>query len=249
MNNWLWAIVAIVASMMVASILARLVRSQMGKETRPEAMQQNAAAIGSIIFSAVLVVGLIAALGFVKPDALDKITDDAVAYLPRALSAGIVMIVGNILATIASTAVLRMVAQAGPAVAKAIPSAVKWGIMGFAVILAASQLGIDTTTINIAVAAMLFSLGFAMTLLVGLGGQSVSREIAAGRAMRRVLEPGDQIHGGSLAGTVITVHSTATEIADASGETMLYPNTTMLGSTLSVLRPDPPEGANPETAD
>lgn len=241
MNNWLWAVLAIVVSMTVASVLARLVRSQMGKETRPEPMQQNAAAIGSIVFSGILVIGLIAALGFVKPESLDKITDDAVAYLPRALSAGIVLIVGNILATIASTAVLRMVAQAGPAVAKAIPNVVKWGIFGFTVILAASQLGIDTTTINIAVAAMLFSLGFAMTMLVGLGGQTVSREIAAGRAMRRVLEPGDQIQGGSLSGTVITVHSTSTEIADGSGETMLYPNSTLLGSTLSVLRPDRPE--------
>jgi len=241
MGNWVWAVLAIVGSMVVASLLARIVRAQLGGDSRPETMRQNASAIGSVVFSAILVVGLIVALGIVKPESLDKITDDAVAYLPRALSAGIVLIVGNILATIASTAVLRMVAQAGPAVARAIPNLVKWGILGFAVILAASQLGIDTTTINIAVAALLFSLGFSMTMLVGLGGQAVSREIAAGRAMRRVLEPGDQVMADAMTGTVITVHSTATEIADGSGETMLYPNSVLLGSTLSVLRTERPD--------
>lgn len=244
MSSWLLALIAIVAAVVIGSIVARGVRTVLTKETRPAPMQQNAGAIGSIVFSVALVIGLIVALGFVKPDALDKITDDAVAYLPKALSAGIVVIVGNILATIASTAVAQAVARSGAKAARTIPSVVKAAIVGFTVILAASQLGIDTTTINIAVAALLFSLGLAMAMLVGFGGRTVSSEIAAGRALRRLLEPGDEIVMSDYSGMVVTVHSTAVEL-DIDGESVLRPNSEIFGSSMSInrtIRPDEEPG-------
>lgn len=240
MNSWLLALIAIGASVVVGSILARTVRGVMASESRPTAMQQNAGAIGSIVFSLALVIGLIVALGFVKPDALDKITDDAVAYLPKALSAGIVVIMGNILATIASTAVAQAVSRSGASAVRTIPSIVKAAIVGFTVILAASQLGIDTTTINIAVAALLSSIGLALALLVGFGGRSVSREIAAGRALRRLIEPGDEIITPGFSGMVVTVHSTAVEV-DIDGESMLHPNSDIFGSSISINRTIRPE--------
>lgn len=238
MNDWLLAVLAIVVAVVVGLFVSRIIRGVLGKETRPELMQQNAAAIGSIVFSLLLVVGLITALGFVKPAALDKITDDAVAYLPKALSAGIVVILGNILATIASTAALQAVARSGERAAQTIPTVVKAAIMGFTVILAASQLGIDTTTLNIAVAALLFSIGLSLAMLVGLGGRQVSGEIAAGRALRRMLEPGDEINSDALDGTVITVHSTAVEVETSDGS-ILVPNSQIVGSTMSITRPEP----------
>lgn len=238
MNDWLGAIIAIAAAIVIGSVVSRVARGALGRDSNPEAVRQNAGAIASIIFSVILVIGLIVALGLVRPEALDQITDDAVAYLPRALAAGVVVIVGNILATIAAQAAAQAVARSGARAAHTIPAVIRGAIVGFALILAASQLGVDTTVINIAVSAMLFSVGLAMALLVGLGGHTVSSQIAAGRALRRMLEPGDiiDVRGDTaLNGTVLTVHSTAVEI-DVDGASMLVPNADLLEQHLTVTR-------------
>jgi len=189
-------------------------------------------------FSLCLVIGLMAALGIVKATALDKIIDDLVSYLPRAISAGIVLILGNIAGTLAGTAAAQAFGRAAGKAAGSVPRMVKSVIMGFAAILAAAQLGVDTTVVNIAVAALLFSLGLAAALLIGFGGRTVSSEIAAGRALRRVVAPGDMVRTDVLHGRVLTVHSTAIEM-EVDGESMLIPNSEVLDSTLAISRLDP----------
>lgn len=237
MSDWMIALIAIGAAFVLGSIAARIARSLVGRETNPEPVQANAASVGTLVFSVILVIGLIVALGVMKADALDQITDDAVAYIPRAMSAAIVLIVGNIVATIASSGAAQALGRASASAAKTVPMIVKAGILGFTGILAASQLGIDTTTINIAVAAMFASTGLSLALLVGLGGRGVSSEIAAGRALRRILGPGDEISGANMSGTVITVHSTAVEL-QVDEDSILVPNTDLLATQLSITRTD-----------
>jgi len=233
-SEWLWALIAIVASMVLGSIIARVARGLMSRERNPEALQANASALASMVFSMFLVVGLVTALGITKPDALDQITNDAVSYLPRVLSAGIVVIVGNVLGTVAESAVAGAIGRQS-SMGQKIPSVVRFVILAFAVILASSQLGIDTTIVNIAVASVLFSLGLGMALIIGLGGRGVAEEIAAGRALRRVIGPGDELRSDDLTGTVLTVHSTAVEF-EVAGESLLVPNSDIMSRTMGVTR-------------
>lgn len=235
MSDWLLGLISIGVALVVGSILAKIVAGLAGREASPDPVRENAGPIGSIVFSLVLVIGLVTALGFMRAEALDQIINDAVAYLPRAISAGIVIIAGNIVATIASTAAAQALARAAAPVARSVPTIVKAVILGFTLILGASQLGIDTTTINIAVAAMAGAIGLSMALLVGLGGREVASEIAAGRALKRVLGPGDQVVGSEISGTVITVHSVATEM-EVDGDSVLLPNSTVLAQRLGVTR-------------
>lgn len=234
-SNWLWATVAIVAGIMIGSVASRFARRFASGVNRPEALQHSAAALGSMAFSLCLVIGLMAALGIVKATALDKILDDLVSYLPRVISAGIVLILGNIAGTLAGTAVAQAVGRSAGRAAGSVPSMVKGVFMAFTAILAAAQLGIDTTVVNIAVAAILFSLGLAAALLIGFGGRTVSSEIAAGRALRRMIAPGDELRTDEVTGRVLMVHSTAIEL-EIDGESMLIPNSEVLDSTLAVSR-------------
>lgn len=234
-SEWLWALIAIVAGMVLGSIAARLGRGLMGREKNPDVLQQNASALASMIFSVFLVIGLVTALGIIKPDALDQITDDAVSYLPRVLSAGIVVIIGNVLGTLAASATASAIGRAAGKAGEQIPMIIRFAILGFAAILASSQLGIDTTIINIAVAALLFSIGLSLAMLVGFGGQPVAHEIAAGRALRRILQPGDDIRSEGLAGTIQTVHSTAVEV-EMDGESVLIPNSEIFNGRMAVTR-------------
>ncbi|MFT5531649.1 MAG: hypothetical protein ACI91O_001677 [Candidatus Poriferisodalaceae bacterium] len=91
--------------------------------------------------------------------------------------------------SLAATAVEQAISRGTGKSAGAIPVVLKTVILTLAVILAASQLGIDTTIITIAVSSVFFSVGLGAALMVGLGG----RGVAAARALRYVLNSGDVV--------------------------------------------------------
>jgi len=243
-SNWLWAGIAVLLGIIIGSLASKFAQRFASAPNRPDGLRESASAVGSMAFSLCLVIGLMAALGIVKATALDKILDDLVSYLPRAISAGIVLILGNIAGTLAGTAVAQAVGRSAGKAAGSVPRMIKGVIMAFAAILAAAQLGIDTTVVNIAVAAVLFSLGLAAALLIGFGGRTVSSEIAAGRALRRVLAPGDMLRTDDVQGRVLTVHSTAIEM-EVDGESMLIPTSEVLDSTLAVSSAESPVDSQP----
>lgn len=239
-STWIAAAIAIAAGIFLGSIAARFARRFALGVNRPDALQQSSGAIASMAFSLVLVIGLMVALAIVRAEALNQITTDLVSYIPRIISAGIVLILGNLAGTLAGTAVAQAMGRAAGNAASQVPSLVKGVIMAFAVILASSQLGIDVTIVYIAVAALLFSLGLAASMLIGFGGRAVSAEIAAGRALKRVLAPGDTVRADDVDGIILTVHSTAVEM-EVNGESLLIPNTELMDSTLAIQRIEPPE--------
>lgn len=240
MNPWISAAIATGAGLVVGAIGARIARNAVAKSER-DAVRSAAAPVATLVFSTVFIVGLIVALGFVDPDSLDTIPADLVEFLPRVLAAAIVVIGGNVVASLAATATRRSLRGAGPA-ERFGPGAVRFAILGFAVILGAAQLGVDTTIVNIAAAALLFGAAATMALLIGLGGRGVAGEIAAGRAWRSTVAVGDRVRtsdvgDGELVGVVVEVHPTAIEL-DCDGRTLLVPNSRLLDAVVERHRPE-----------
>lgn len=238
MNEWIGAAIAVAAGLAVGAVLAVVVRRMLGGDNRPELVKKLSDPLANLAFWIAVVVGLITALGIVNPDSLDQLPQDAVDFLPKLFAALIVFIVGNAAAGLAAGGVSSALARATPSAQKYGPVVVRSVILATAVILAAGQLGIDTTIINLAAAALLFSIGLTASLLVGLGGRTVSSEVAAARALRSMLSAGDQITVGELTGRVATVHSTAVEIEAAGGVVHLVPNSELLASSIQIVRGD-----------
>ena len=236
MNEWIWAAIAVGAGLVVGTIAGRIVRRQLGKATRPELMQRLSAPAGSLVFTALAVIGLVVALAAVNPDSLETVPSDLVDYLPRVLMGLVIVIVGNVVAGLGAAAVDQAMSRATGRSSGPVPSVVRIVVLAFAGILAANQLGIDTTIITLAVAAVLFSSGLAAALVIGLGGRTISSEIAAARALRRVMSPGDRISVDDDAGVVIAIHPTSTEIETDQGERRLLPNSALLGSSFTLVR-------------
>ena len=232
--NTLIAIIIIVAGFVLGSLSAALARRFASDGRRPEGVRSSASAIATLAFSMILILALVIALGILNREALDRLSSDLVSFLPRALSAAIVLILGNVVGAIAETGVERSLGHVAPAVRARVPGIVKWGVSGFAIIIAANQLGIDTTIITVAVAAIFFSVGLALALLAGLGGRQVAQKIAAGRALRQVLSVGDRVSLGSVNGVVAAIGSTTTQVTSASG-VILLPNDEVLSSQLGVV--------------
>lgn len=244
MNDWIAAGIAVVAGFVGATIAGRVVQSVLSQPSRPKSLRSAAGPVGSLAFSAVLVAGLMTALGFINQQALDDIPNDLVDFLPRLLSAGIVVILANVAAQLVAAAMEGTVARLGAA-GRNLPTIVRGVILGFGAVLASAQLGVDTTVVNIAIAALLFGLALSVALLSGLGGRTVSSEVAAGRAVRRMLTPGDAIELDDVNGTVVSVGSVAVELDTGDGRTAMVPNSRFVGEGFALRRspaasaPDP----------
>ena len=215
------------------AITSKIVRQQVERRRR---VAELAPAAASLTFSLVLVVGLLVALGFVQPDSLSKLRDDTINYLPRVLSALIVVILGGVAGTIASTAARQSLGRTMGRLGDQVPTVLKGIITAFAAILAAAQLGIDTTVINIVVGAAAFGLALAFAMVVGFGSRPVATELASGRALRRMVAIGDSVENDDLSGVVVAMHPTAVEI-DAEGKSVLMQNSDFARAGFAVNRP------------
>lgn len=240
MNEWIKAAIAVGAGLVAGAVAARITANALSRASR-DAIRGVSAPVASLVFSTALIIGLVVGLGFVNPDSLDTIPADLVDFLPRALAAAIVIIGGNVAATLARSATARAVRGTG-AVERFGPAIARIVVLAFAAILGAAQLGIDTTIINIAAAALLFGLAATMALLVGLGGRRVAGEVAAGRAWRNSLQPGDRIKvsglpGGAIDGIVAEIHPTSIEL-DCAGRALLVPNSQLLDVVVERVRAD-----------
>lgn len=234
--DWIWAGVAIVGGFIVGTMASKIVRQTL--EKRKGKVAQFAPAGASLAFSLIFVAGLLVALGFVQPDSLSKLRDDTINYLPRVLSALIVVILGGVVGTIVSTAVGESLGRSMGRMGEKIPGIIKGIVSAFAAILAASQLGIDTTVINIVVAAVVGGLALSFALIVGFGSRPVAGEIANGRALRRVMAPGDAIAADAGTGTIVALHPTAVEITTGEG-TSLVPNSLFTAGAFQITRAEP----------
>lgn len=236
MNDWIWAGITLAAGLIVAAVAGRVVRNLLARPSRPEMVQQAAAPVGSLVFSIGLVAALMAALGFVNKPALEDIPDDLVAAIPDIMAALIVVILGHVAATLAAAALEQGLSRATGQAQRQVPVLARAVIMAFAIILAAAQLGIDTTIINISVAAILFSIGLAAALMIGLGSRQVSAEVAAGRALRRILHAGDRLTADDVSGEVLQVRSVAVELRLDDGTFVLIPNSKLLDGLITLER-------------
>ena len=249
MNDWLAAGIAVAGGFIVGTIASRIVLAVLAR-SKIAALRDSAAPIAGLAMAAGVVTGLLVALGFVAPDELEKLGDDAIAFLPKAIAALVIVIGANVASTFASAGVAKSLAGTGAA-ARFAPSITKFSILGGGAIIAAGQTGVDTVVVNIGVAALLFGLAGSVALITGLGGRQVAGEIAAGRAWRSALRSGDRISaivgrpgetaGGSaqrVDGVVVEVHPTAVEV-NSSGTTIFVPNSRLLDSIVERDRPEP----------
>lgn len=240
-----WIVVAgfSIGGVLLGLVTSRLLFRALAKETRPTALQEAASPLSSLVLWGGVIAGLIGALGVISPESLDQMPKDLIAFLPRILSAAIIVIMANVLSAFALTAIGPALARASASVQRQVSMTVRGTIIGLAVLLAVAQVGIDTTVVNLGVAAIFFGLAASFTLLVGLGGREIAGEVAATRTLRRMLDIGDRIQTGDLAGTIVGLHPTAIEVETADGERVLVPSSNVARDRLVIERSAPPAGA------
>jgi small-conductance mechanosensitive channel len=238
MNEWVAAAIAAGAGIVIGSILARVVRGVLSKDRRPEALRDAAGPIASVFFAGAVIIGLITALGFVDEQAVDDLPNDFIDYVPKALSAAIVLIIANIAATFVVAALERSLGHVSATIRRRVPPVVKGAILFMGGLIAAAQLGIDTLILTLAAAALFFGTALTVALVAYSGSGPVASEVAASRALRRMLHVGDRVDTETVTGTIVELHGVKAEIETADGRRLLVPYTGLLDAVVGITRAD-----------
>ena len=236
MNKWLVALIVLVACFVVAAIASRVVKSLLGAPSRPDQLQTLAEVISKFVFSAIAAAGLMAAAGVANPESVKPIPGRLIAYFPKVLVAGALIIVGNVAGTVVGLAAGRAALRATGAPRPSLERIVRSVIMGLAVVIAVGQLGVDTRIVQLLLSGIVYSFAAAAALLVGLGGREVARHLAAGRAVRSTLRPGDVVEVAGVSGTVKVVRPTSVELEQADGGVLVVPHGRVIEAIMTVRR-------------
>lgn len=235
-TDWIVVAAAVIGGLVIGGVLSRIAYGALASPSRPRAVREAAKPLSSLAFWIAVIAGLMVALGILQPDALAAIPRDLVGFLPRVLSAAIIVIGANVLSSFVLTAMGGALARASASVQRQVSMVIKAVIVGLAAVLAVAQIGVDTTVINLAVAAIFFGVAASLTLLVGLGGRGVATEVASTRVLRRLLSIGDTVTVGQISGRVAAMHPTAVEILGADGQTILVPPSSFTSGTVHIER-------------
>ncbi|MFT7601516.1 MAG: hypothetical protein ACI8TP_004471 [Acidimicrobiales bacterium] len=236
MTDWIIVGAALVGGFVLGGILSRVAHGLLSNPARPKPVQESAKPLSSLVFWAGVIGGLMVALGVLQPDALAAIPEDLIAFLPKVISAAIIVIGANVLSSFVLTALGPALSRASASLQRQVASGVKALIVGMATLLAVAQLGIDTTVINLGVAAIFFAAAASFTLLVGLGGREIATEVASSRALKKLVHVGDVVDLADVSGRIVAVHPTAVEIATEQGTIVLVPSSQFTSGNVQITR-------------
>ncbi len=156
-------------------------------------------------------------------------------YVPNIVAALLILLVGSALGRFAGTAIARSAEGSGLEFGPSLGRAVSGVVLFVAVIMAITQLRIDTDIVRLVAGLSIAGAALAFGLSFGLGSRSVVSNILAGFYVKRLFAPGAEIEVDGKRGTVTAVSSTSTILEHEGGELVLA-NQTLLAETATVRR-------------
>ena len=199
-------IVALLVAVVVAWILAALVRRSLRgvdfdrrvlrwempglSEVSPGKSPTLLAA--RVVFWTIILIGLLIGVAAFDATLTSALVARAFAYLPNVLAAGLLLIIGNLLARFLGRSVLIGAVNMNLQYAHLLSVGVKWLVLILAATMALDHLGIGGGIVNLAFGIMFGGIVLALALAVGLGSKDLvsrSLERQAARRPEEIEEP------------------------------------------------------------
>ena len=147
--------------------------------------QPPTALVGRAVFWLIFLVALLMGIEALEMPATAGLVGAALRFLPNLVVAGLVMVVGWLLANFLGQAALIGAVNAQVAGAPLIAGAVRWLVLVFAGAAALTQLGIAREMVLLAFGIAFGGTVLALALAFGLGGKDLAREILESRLRKQ----------------------------------------------------------------
>jgi hypothetical protein len=235
MKAWIIIIAVVAVCILLGIVLGSYCRRTLSKSDRPDALREVAPAVSSFVFWLFVVFGVLFALAQASPGSLDHIPASIIAYVPKVIVAGVMIIAGKVAGTLLGMTVGRALLKATGKRRPSVERMIGVVVMAFAGLIGVAQLGIDTAIVNLVLASALACLSLAAALLIGLGGRDIAQHVAAGRYLRGVVQPGWLVSSGDQTGRIVGLRPASVELQLADGSIVFVPNRDVISLPLHVL--------------
>lgn len=135
------------------------------------------AALGAIIFWLLIIVTLMIGLSALRMHAIDNLVEQFFAYLPRAFSAAVILIVGSLLAGFISRAILITAVNSGYHYSKLLAEAVRTLLTVLILAMAMEQLQIAPGIVLAAFSIIFGGIVAALAIAFGVGGIDAAKRM------------------------------------------------------------------------
>jgi hypothetical protein len=159
-----------------------------------------------------------------KIDDISNIIIAIINFMPNAITAALIMLVGFIVADIIKNAVFSSLDAAGLEYARTLSKVVFGFIFILVLTVALAKINIQTELLNATVMILLGALGLALAISMGLGLKGMARNIVSGVYSRDIYKVGTQIEYEGEAMTVAGVGPVTTKLTRSDGGFVIVPN-------------------------
>lgn len=187
--------------------------------------------LAQIVFALLLLSFLITATRLMGLEAVARLLEQLLLFLPNIIAATIIFVLGGMAAQFAGGVVGTALATSGVANAARVGGFLRYLITIFVIILALGQLGVDTAMLVTALTIVIAAFGLALGLALGLGARSVVGHILAGFYLRQRFPPGSRLAVGEVRGAVLSIGPVNTEL-DSDGVRLVLSNSALLEATV-----------------
>ena len=243
-ERWIWAAIAVGAGLLLGAAAAIVIRRQLSRAHRRLAAQEIAKPLSTFVFWIVFAAGVLVAVAVSSPENLETVPTELLAWLPRLAIAGLLLIGGYAVGLTIAAAVGRAVERVAGHRNRMLERTVRTVVLAGSLILALSQVGVDTTVVNLLIAGVVFATAAVLAGISVVGGRQVAAHVAAGRVLQRVIEVGMQIEAGDVAGVVAELR-VAHALVDTDDGRILVPYGILMDKPIRI----PETVADPAKAD
>ncbi len=238
-NHWILSLVVLGSGLLFGEIAGRIARSTMSRPSRSNEVREMARPVGTFLFWAGTALGLFAAVASSSPKTIRNIPGRSLVYLPNLLVAGLFLIAGYALSIGLSAAVGQSALRASGVRHKALERMLRIAIVAASVVLALSQVGVNTTLLVVVLTVLLGAPGLAIALLTGFGGREVASNLAAGRALRGELRADRYlvcrgVDGRVIRGVITAVRPVTVEVLTDDMATVHVPMRVLLDGPFEI---------------
>ena len=180
--------------------------------------------IGGLVYYMVLLIFIISAsevLGFtVVLDTLNAF----IGYLPHVFGAFLILIIALYVAKVIKEGMASASSNLNIAYAGALSSVLEILIVGFGIVMALTELGLDMTIFTANITIIISGMVLAMALSIGLGSRSIMSNVLARYYIAQLFHVGDNVSLGGHKGTIIKVTPVSVVIQTRDEERLHIPN-------------------------
>lgn len=235
--NILTALALVLLGWVLARILRgvceRITRAGMARLARGIAMRRGLestglsdtapAVIGRVVFWVVWLFFIAGALEKLELAVVRDFLSNLAYYLPRVLLGILVVFVGILAGNLANHALVTSTARGGVRYAQIVGRVVQGAILMVAIIVAADQIGIQSTLLMVTVAIILGTTMGGAALAFGLGSGPTVSNIIASYYLQKSYRVGQQVEIGHLRGRILEISPTAVVLDGEGGKKVMIP--------------------------